>query len=809
MFTKNLLITWRGLWRNKTYAIINLVGLSVGITACLLVAAIVLDELSYDKQWTKADRIYRAISVNTRVNGSDRFPQVFTGLGPSLKKDFPEVEDYCRMSVYGDRLKIGSNSDGVAVQNLSAEASVWNFLDLQITEGNPQKFVPGYTNLVITEKFRQQYFKGQNPVGKIYYTMPQYGDPQPCLVTGVIKALPVNTHLRADVISIVAFRPKDDLLAKEEYGTFSTQYLLLKAGTDADKFSKKINAWYTKVTAPNKPGYNFQLQPFQDVYLRSDFADPQPVQGSMRNLYIFIAVAALLLVIACFNFMTLTTSRVFSRMHETGVRKVLGANKWQLISRYLTESLVFFSMAFVLAGVLSRLVMPYLETYVGHQLVFNSYSIGFIWLAVVAVLTMSLLTGIYPAWYLSRPEPMVILRSQATTGFKLNWLKKSLVVGQFVISIGIIIATLVVHYQLSYVDKVDIGFDKNNLIKLNYNKWGSNAESFKQRLKQLPGVENVSIASWTPGTGAGNMSTEISVPGQSGKIRANYIFGDADLPAVLKVKLRSGRIFDPNLKTDVVNGDSIMQVRQEQMQGKSNEKVADIRPVIVTEYTAKLLGVKLNTSIPTVEGMPVGIISDFHNESLHFGMKPCIIRAEKVSEGYILIRFAKNHPANALAAINTLFKAAYPEKPFLYEWVSDLVNAQYRNEARLKQLFFSFSMLIVFLACLGLFGLITFTTQQRVKEIGIRKVLGASVANVAALLSADFVKLVLLAMLIATPLAGYIMSRWLQDFAFRISLSWWMFGLAGAITMFIAVITVSTKAIKAATVNPVKSLRSE
>lgn len=808
MFTKNLLITWRGLLRNKTYAAINLIGLSVGLAACLLVAAIVIDELSYDRQWTKADSIYRVISINNRVKG-ERFPLAFTGLGPSLKKDFPEMEDYCRMSVTGDRLKIGGNSDGVAVKNLMAEASVWNFLDLNVIEGNPKKFVPGYANLVITEKFRQQYFKGQNPVGKVYYSIPEYGNPQPYLVTGVVKELPVNTHLRADVISISGYRPGDDQLAKEEYGTFNTQYLLLKAGTDINKFSKKVNNWYAGLTAPKAPGYSYQFQPFKDVYLRSDFAEVQDVHGSMRNIYIFIAVAALLLLIACFNFMTLTTSRVFSRMHETGVRKVLGASKGQLIARYITESLVFFTMAFVLSLALFQLIVPYVETYMGHQLVFNTYNIGFMWLAIIAVLLVSLLTGIYPAWYLSRPDPMVILRSQASTGFSLNLLKKTLVVGQFVISIGIIIATLVVHYQLSYIDKADVGFDKNNLIKLSYNNWGNRAEMFKQQLKQLPGVENVSIASWYPGAGPGNMSTEITVPGQTGKITANYIRGDADLPAILKVKLQSGRLFDPALKSDAINADSLMQAPADQLQSKNNDKILGNRSVIVTDYTAKLLGVKLNNKIPIVEGMPVGIISNFHNESLHFGMKPCIIRADKSNEGYILIRLKEKHPAQSLAAINALYKSTYPEKPFLYEWISDIVNAQYKNEAKLKQLFFSFSMLIVFLACLGLFGLITFTTKQRVKEIGIRKVLGASVANITAMLSADFVKLVLLALLIAAPVAGYIMAQWLQDFAFRISLSWWMFALAGGIALLIAIITVSIQAVKAAVANPVKSLRSE
>ncbi|RYY33434.1 MAG: ABC transporter permease [Sphingobacteriaceae bacterium] len=809
MLINNLTITWRSLWKNKVYSTINLVGLTVGLAACLLVAALVIDELSYDKQWAKANRIYRTISVNNKVKGDDRFPLTFTGLGPSLKKDFPEVEDYCRMSVTGDRLKIGASSDGVAIKNLSAEASVWNFLDLQVTEGNPQKFVEGYANLIITEKFKKEYFKGENPIGKIYYTIPEWGNPQPYLVTGVIKELPLNTHLRADVISILKYRTGDDELAKEEYGTFNTQYLLLKPGTDADKFTAKVNNWYAKFTAPNKPRYSYQFQPFKDVYLKSDFAEVQPVHGSMRNIYIFSAVAVLLLVIACFNFITLTTSRVFSRMQETGVRKVLGASKRQLIMRYITESVLFFSLAFVLAGLLYKVFVPYIETYMGHQLVFSAYNASFLVATIIAVLLVSILTGIYPAWYLSQPQPITILRNQLPSGSQLNWLKKTLVVGQFVISIGIIIATLVVHYQLNFISKVDLGFDKNNLVKLEYNSWGNSAERFKQQLKQLPGVESVSISSWSPGNGPGNMSTEITVPGQTGKIQVNYIRGDADLPTVLKVKLKNGRVFNPDLQTDNINGDSLIQLQVDQIKGKSRDSVLDNRPVIVTDYTAKLLGVKLNEKTKSVEGVPVGVISDFHNESLHFGMKPCIIRADKSTDGYVLIRLKSNHPSQALAAINTLFKNTYPEKPFLYEWVGDVIDAQYKNEVKLKQLFFCFSMLIVFLSCLGLFGLITFNIQQRVKEIGIRKVLGASVTRIVAMLSADFVKLVILAIAIAAPIAGYIMAQWLQDFAYRIALSWWIFAIAGLSAILISVLTISFQAIKAAVANPVKSLRSE
>ncbi|RVU02742.1 FtsX-like permease family protein [Mucilaginibacter limnophilus] len=809
MFISNLLITLRSLRKNKVYSLINIVGLSAGLAACLLVAAIVIDELSYDKQWTKADRIYRTISVNNRVKGSDRFPLTFTGLGPSLKKDFPEVEDYCRMSVIGDRLKIGANSDGVAVKNLMAEASVWNFLDFKVTEGNPKKYIEGYANLIITEKFKQEHFKGQDPVGKIYYTIPEWGSPQQYLVTGVVKELPLNTHLRADVISITKYRPTDDELAKEEYGTFSTQYLLLKPGTDVNKFTAKVNNWYTKFTAPNKPGYSYLFQPFKDVYLKSDFSEAQPVHGSMRNIYIFSAVAVLLLVIACFNFMTLTTSRVFSRMQETGVRKVLGASKRQLIIRYITESVLFFCLAFVLAGLLYKVFVPYIETYMGHQLVFSAYNASFIVAAIIAVLAVSILTGIYPAWYLSQPQPITILRNQLPSGSQLNWLKKTLVVGQFVISIGIIIATLVVHYQLNYISKIDLGFDKNNLVKLEYSSWGNSGERFKQQLKQLPGIESVSITSWSPGIGAVNMSTEIPVPGQTAKIVVNHMRGDADLPAVLKVKLKSGRVFSPDLRTDNINGDSLNQLQLDGVKGKIRDSVLNSRPVIVTEYTAKLLNVKLNEKAKSVEGIPVGIISDFHNESLHFGMKPCVIDADKSNNGYILIRLKPNHPANSLTAINTLLKSIYPDKPFLYEWVGDVIDAQYKNEAKLKQLFFCFSMLIVFLSCLGLFGLITFNIQQRVKEIGIRKVLGASVAGIATMLSTDFVKLVILALAIAAPLAGYLMTQWLQDFAYRITLNWWIFGLAGLIAILIAVITISFQAIKAALANPVKSLRSE
>lgn len=797
-------IAWRSLWKHKAYSAINIAGLSIGLTACLIVATVVFDELSYDKQWSKGDNLYRALCVSNDVKGEQPMPVAFAGLGPSLKRDLPEVASYCRMSASDERLKLGVGNEGVALKSISAEAKLWDVLDFKITQGNPRKFVKGYVNLVITEKIRDQYFPGQDPVGKLVENVPTYGKAQKYLITGVIKNIPQNTHLRADLITLAEYRSQDNLVPKDGYATFCPQYILLKPGTSISAFTGKVNQWYSK-QLNGKVDYKFQFQAIKDVYLRSDFNGVQSVHSSIRNVYIFAGVAILLLLIACINFVNLTVSRVFNRAKETGIRKVLGAEKLQLIIRFLSESVIFFVLAFIIALLLYPLFIKSVEAFLDHKLVLNLNNSSFLLMAILGVFAMSLLTGLYPAWYLSRPKPISILKDKLTVNTQLNFLKKGLVIGQFVISVSIIIVCIVVHNQLSFIAQKDLGFNKDNLLNISYTSWGTKAGAFKQTVAQMPGVESNSITQWYPsGEGPGNMSRTVALPNGKGKINAYYIEGDADLAAVLGFKLNAGRLLSSSILSDAIDRDSSMNP-----QSQKTKDLVNLRPLVATEYTIKLLGLKLNQPYK-FGGTPVGVIKDFNSESLHSKLQPTFIQALSNPDwGSMLIRVKPGHQKQVLAQVNKLYKEFYPEKPFKYEWVGDVIDAQYKTEHKLQQLFTCFSVLIVFLACLGLFGLVSFSAEQRVKEIGIRKVLGASVANINALISKDYVVLVTIAIVVASPISWYFMQQWLQDFAYRIEIQWWVFALASVITLIIALITISFQTIKAAIANPATSLRSE
>ncbi|TFF39212.1 ABC transporter permease [Mucilaginibacter psychrotolerans] len=803
MLKTNLKIAWRSIWKHKAYSLINIIGLTTGLTACLIVAAVVIDELSYDKQWAKADDIYRVISLNTSVKGEERMAVTFSGLGPSLKKDFPEVSDYCRISVYKDRIRLGEAREGVKLESIHAEPTLWNVLDFNVIQGNPQKFVKGYTNLIITKKIQQQYFPNQSPVGKVVYTVPDYGEKKACIITGVVDQLPQNTHLRADIITLSEFPTGYNEMPKPNgVFTFTPQYILLKHGTSVAAFNAKVNNWYKAAVVPKKADYLFQFQPMKDVYLKSDFGGGQTVQGSMQNVYIFSAVAVFLLLIACINFVNLTISRVFTRAKETGVRKVLGAGTGQLMMRFLSESVLFFLMSFALAIVLYQFLIKPVESYLGHSLTVSLYNSAFLLATVIIVLVVSIGTGLYPAWYLSRPQPSVILRGKSSGHIQLNFLKKALVVGQFAISVAIILVTIIVHNQLDFMGTKDLGFDKSNLINIAYTDWGKTGQVFKQGVKQLPGVKNASITNWYPTAGAGNMSTTIELKGE--KVNVFFIQADADLGDVLKLKLSSGRLLDANTPTDVMDADSVMGGTSKQTKDK-----AAVQPLIITSYTAALLNAKLNAPV-SFKGMPVGVVKDFYSESLRTKIKPTLIMGlSNPSYGYMLVRVIPGTEKQVLTAMNKLYKQLYPDKPFDYSWVSDQVDEQYKAEFKLQQLFSCFSVLIIFLACLGLFGLVSFTVEQRIKEIGIRKVLGAGVSSIVTLIAKDYLWLIIVAVIIASPLAWYAMNKWLQDFAYHITIQWWVFALAGGSAALIAFLTISMQSIKAALVNPVKSLKSE
>ena len=517
MIKNYLKIAIRNLQRNRVYSLINIVGLTIGLAACLLVATVVIDDLSYDRQWKRSKDIFRIISVdNSNKNEESKMPESYSGLGPTLKKLFPEVTEYCRMSYVKDRIKLGSGRDGVELSAIYTEPSAWNVFDFTVISGNPEQLIKGYTNLVISEKIKQEYFLNTDPIGKMVYTVPSYGKPKGYIITGVIKNIPSNTHLRADVIEITAYAPGNDVLHKDGSGYFAPQYLLLRPGTSVTGFTKKINTWYKSFVIPGSLGLSYQLQPLKDVYLHSDFANYQPVQGSIRNVYIFAVVAIVLLLIACINFVNLTSARALKRLREAGIRKVLGAGRKQLMGQFLFESLIFFLISFIFGILFYNIFLGLLERFLEHPLALKLYSntVPFIYTCGF-VLMVSVLTGLYPSLLLSGRNPADTINGKLAANTGSGALRQSLVVLQFGISIVIIISAFVIRNQLQFMDKKDLGFDKNNLLALDFNNWEGKGKVFKQEMLRIPGVENASICGWSPsGGGGGTMSVPFDDPDQ-------------------------------------------------------------------------------------------------------------------------------------------------------------------------------------------------------------------------------------------------------------------------------------------------------
>jgi putative ABC transport system permease protein len=801
MFKNHLRTAIRAMFRNRIYSIVNILGLTLGLCACMIVATVVIDDLSYDKQWSRDRDLYRIISVNKLGEGLfNRFAQVFRGLGPELKKDFPEVESFAGMIPDEIRLRFqGTGLNGISLPILWADTSFWGMLDIPLLAGNPRQFVEGPKNIVISESLRDRFFKGRNPVGETIYEKPDGNEPpEPYLITGVMKDMPLNTHLHGDIILVR--KPHLEPLSHDYSGSYGTQYLLMRPGTDMKAFTAKVNAWYRAYMKNGR--YQFEYQPIRDVYLYSDFEPDAERRGNIRNIYIFSGVAALLLLIACINFINLSTARSISRLRETGVRKIIGAGKMDILFQFLSESMLYFLVSAVLSVILYQAFLPVVVKFLGHVLVQTFISrLSLSLTGICTLFVISLCTGLYPAWVLSGFKPALALRG-SLSGIRAgqNGLRKTLVVVQFSISIVVLLAMIVVQQQVRFMEKTDIGYDKKTLLSIGFNSWDKKGQDVKNELLRIPGVKYCSISSFVPAQAAGTISTEIEDPSHPGnKIKEWYMVGDVDLAATLGLRLVSGRLFDPSLASDILPVDM------------ANAYDFKNQNALVTESTAKIMGIRsLNEKRKDLMTTPIGIVKDFHNESLRDPMAPTLIIAAQAPEyGGMLIRVEPGRENQVRASINMVLKGFFPGRTMEVSRVDDLLAAQYKSERKLEQLFAFFSALTMVLACLGIFGLIVYSASLRVKEIGLRKVLGATIVSVVRLLSLDFIKLVAIAMLVASPIGAWLMQRWLDDFAFRISIGWELFAIAGGVTLLIAFVTVGLQALKAATASPVKSLRNE
>jgi putative ABC transport system permease protein len=795
---------------NKIYSSINILGLTIGLAACMIVATVVIDDLSYDRQWKNSARLYRVVTVDRKGEGLyNRTSFTFLGVTSQLLSDYPEVKAAGSLSSRKERFRLtDTDPNGLDISTLNADTAVWQMLDLDQVAGNGRNFISGIGNIVLTESFCKKHYLHEDPVGKTIYSVSAYSDkPQPYLITGIVRDLPSNSVFRAE--AIVIMNPRNEPLTKQMGGTFAPDnYILVNPGTDVSQLQTKFNRWYTAFTT-GKSTFQYEFQPLNDVYLHSDFANTQQVKGDIRTIYIFSGIALLVLLIACVNYVNLTTARALQRLPETGIRKVLGAARGQLIHQFLTESLLFFLISALLSTFIYALALPLIQRYLGHPLALTFISQYTLFaLAYLAIFFISLLSGIYPAWVLSGFKPAAVLKGKLSfSRFGSQQLvRKGLVTLQFTISIIVLVALIVVRQQVSYMKGKDTGFNRNNLLQIGYIFWNKQGGAFKNELLRQPGIVSASITPWYPSGGV-FMMKNIDDPGHPGnKVEVDYLIGDIDLTRTLGLNVEKGRLLDNSFAADQVDEDSVMQ-----MDSATNANTETRESSVITDYTARALGVqRLNTPIKGALTRPVGIVKDFYRESLRTPLSPTIIIADRSPQyGGMLVRVAPGYEHQANNYIAKQWRKFFPDKLLELKWVTDMVDDQYKKEATLQQLFTFFSSLSMFLAALGILGLIIHVTERRRKEIGIRKVLGATVTSIVQLFSIDFLKLILLALVIATPIAWWLMSHWLTDFAYRISISLWIFAAAGFTTIAIALITISLQVVRAALENPVKTLRTD
>jgi putative ABC transport system permease protein len=805
-------IGWRNIGKNKAYSLISIIGLTLGLSSFLLIYTVVFDELSYDRFWEKSKELYRANQTNTLNDVETKMPGTPKALGTELKEKFPEVEafspvDRGSLQIRGETLI----EQPFSIDILSVDTSFLTMFNIKEIGGKPVSFIVGSRNLVITEALRNKYFGNENPVGKIIYNVSSgFEEPDPYLITAVVNDIPQNTHLRTEALVVNA--PKPQYLVKGRGFLLTTVYYQLKKGTDVSLFSEKVNKWYANHMEEKVASTKFSFQPIQDVYLNSDFDTNQKIKNKKVNLIIFSAIGILLLVIGCINFINLTTAKALQRLKETGIRKVLGADRNTLIKQFLTESFLFFSIAAITAIVLYFIMLPATERFIGHGLTYTLQSKWLFMLSTIfGICILSAATGIYPAWVLSGLQPSDTLRNRLTRSSFLGaeQLRKGLVVVQFVIAIAVLLLLIVIDNQMRFINHKGLGYDKENLLYIKPFGQFMKMSVLKAELNKIPGVLSVGASQWNPTDGFFGKTRIKNPKNPTEDISLQIIVSDLDFAKTAGLKFLKGRYPSEEYGTDrndINNFD-----RKKKSITPDGTQTRQLVNVLITRHTAQLLDVtEINTPIPGTDMNPIGIIEDFHVQSLHHSLDPMAIMVwENLDGDGIYIRTEAGKEKDVLDGLNAVWAKLIPGKPMEGLWVDESLQQLYDSEYKQQTLISVFGSIMLILSSLGVLGLIIQSTEQRTKEIGIRKVMGASVTQITVMLSRNFLGLVIIAMLIASPTAWWVMNKWLEDFAYRTEIKWWMFVLAGGMAILVALITVSFQTIKAALANPVKSLRSE
>ncbi|MHA4812336.1 ABC transporter permease [Flavitalea flava] len=792
MLKNYLRIAFRNLWRHRAFSFLNIMGLTVGMAACFLVFLYVHFESTYDQFHSKADNIYRLVcdiktpteTINSYVTSAP--------MAINIKTDFPEVENIVRVNPASLLVRKG-DIKFQEERTLFADSAIFSVFDFPLIHGDPRTALREPLSIVLSQTAAKKYFGGGNPVGQVVLLTDGSFN---ATVTGVMKDMPENSQLKADMLVSMATNKRFDSAFDRHWGNFGwTSYLLLKPHTDPKLLEKKFPAFLEKRDGPEMKQqqmfFTLFLEPLKDVYLKSKRGGPET--GNMNNVYVFSIVGIFILLIACINFINLTTARSTERAKEVGIRKVIGAERGQLTGQFLGESVLLCLVAFVLTVFLCIPLLSLFNNLSGKIISTGIlHHPGYIGMLFLIAIGIGLLAGAYPALVLSAFQPITVLKGRFATGVKGLILRKGLVITQFSISIGLIVATLIVYRQLHYMRSQDLGFSNDQMMVID-SHGDNHREALKQEITTLRGVKATTMSSSIPG--GQNPGAYSQIQNQKGDMQIanlDLYFVDFDYIGQYKIKLLAGRSFSRDYITDTT------------------------KSMILNESAVKLFGyaspqaaIGKRFSQWGREGQIIGVVKDFHFRSLQEPIKPLSLRIEPEGCSLISVKVSARDLTATVAAIEGKWKKTIPYRPFNYYFADEFFNRQYRSEDRFGGLFLNFSILAIFISCLGLLGLASYSTIQRTKEIGIRKVLGASVTGIVNLLSLEFLKLVGIAFLIATPVSWYFMNKWLKDFTYRAGITWWLFAAAGGLALLIALLTISFQAIRAAVTNPIKSLRTE
>ena len=799
MFRNYLKIAIRNLWRHRAFSAINLLGLAVGMASFLLISRYVAFERGYDAFNTKADRIYR-INCDTKTETEVIHTGTTAGPhGPSIKANFPEVEQQVRVNFNSFLVQNGEHrfqENNV----LAADSSLFDIFTFPFVKGDPATALKNPFDCVLSESGATKYFGAANPIGQSL----RFDNKYTFRITGVIKDIPENAQFRGDIILSMKTFEKLYNHYGEGWGGFDWfTYLLLKPGADAHRLEAKLVPFVNKkaedITKSIGMSYTLHLQPLREVHLgptldNYGIGDPT---GNKTNVTIFSIVAAFLLVIACINFVNLTTARAAERAHEVGIRKAIGAIRAQLTLQFLGESILLCLVAFAVAVGLCNALHPAFTSLLEKNIPLNSNHGDYIFELLGIAIGIGIIAGAYPALVLSGFNPVKVLKGAFISTKSGMAMRQVLVVFQFTISTVLIIGTIVVYHQLRYMQSQDLGFKKDQTVAINF--YGdsvvqANQERLRQDLASLPAVKSISFSSNEPGTAPNNWYLQIANPaGKMQGINLNWYVVDFNYFPQYGIKLAAGRGFSNQYPTDSTKAIVINEAAARSL-GYANP--------------AKALGRKFN--MWGTDGIIIGIAKDFHYRSLQEEIMPIGFRVMNPGfYGIISVSIAGNNIPATIAALQQRWKQLVPNRPFEYSFVDADFAKLYSSEDRFQRVFLYFGLLAIFISCLGLLGLAAYSTIQRTREIGIRKVLGASVSTIVGLLSKEFLRLVLIALVVASPIAWFAMHTWLQGFAYRTTIAWWVFPLAAGASVLITFMTVGFHSIKAAVADPVKSLRTE